>query len=94
MCPYFVDWSSMLADAPPANLIILNPNDGPDPGYASQVSAAHAKGARVLGYVYTGWAGRASTSSTAMVRRRPSAITRRCLHGADRTNIISGSRRR
>ncbi|MFL5385038.1 MAG: spherulation-specific family 4 protein [Longimicrobiaceae bacterium] len=53
---YFEDWSSMLTDAPPANLIILNPNDGPDPGYTSQVSAAHARGARVIGYVYTRWA--------------------------------------
>jgi hypothetical protein len=53
---YFENWSGMLADAPPANLIILNPNDGPDTGYTSQVSAAHAKGARVLGYVYTRYA--------------------------------------
>jgi hypothetical protein len=53
---YFTDWNSMLADAPPANLIILNPNDGPAPGYTSQVAAAHAKGAHVIGYVYTRYA--------------------------------------
>lgn len=66
---YFEDWSGMLADAPPANLIILNPNDGPDPGYTSQVSAAHANGARVLGYVLTGWASRSSTTVKADIDR-------------------------
>jgi hypothetical protein len=66
---YFDDWSSMLADAPPTNLIVLNPNDGPDPGYTSQVSAAHAKGARVIGYVLTGWANRASTLVKADIDR-------------------------
>jgi hypothetical protein len=59
---YFEDWSGMLADTPPANLIVLDPNDGPGTGYTSQVAAAHAKGARVIGYVLTGAASRASTT--------------------------------
>ena len=66
---YFVDWSAMLADAPPANLIVLNPNDGPDPGYTSQVSAAHARGARVIGYVLTDTTVRPSTAVKADIDR-------------------------
>ena len=53
---YFTNWSGLLADSPPANVIVMNPNNGPGTGYASQVSAAHAKGARVFGYVYTKYA--------------------------------------
>jgi Spherulation-specific family 4 len=53
---YFDDWSGLLPDVPPSNLIVVNPNNGPDPGYASQISAARARGARVVGYVYTRWA--------------------------------------
>jgi len=53
---YFTNWSTLLADSPPANVIVMNPNNGPGSGYASQVSAAHAKGARVLGYIYTKYA--------------------------------------
>jgi hypothetical protein len=60
---YFPDWSSMLADAPPAKLIILDPSDGPDTGgWTSQVAAAHAKGARVIGYVLTDTTVRPSTA--------------------------------
>jgi len=53
---YFEDWSGLLPYVPPANIIVMNPNNGPDPGYTSQISAAHARGARVLGYVYTKYA--------------------------------------
>lgn len=66
---YFDDWSGMLADAPPVSLVILNPNDGPEPGDTSQVRAAHARGARVIGYVLTGWAGRASAAVKADIDR-------------------------
>jgi len=53
---YFSDWSGLLPNVPPANVIVMNPNNGPASGYATQLAAAHAKGARVLGYVYTKWA--------------------------------------
>jgi hypothetical protein len=53
---YFTDWSGLLPAVPPANVIVMNPNNGPGPDYISQISAAHAKGARVLGYVYTKYA--------------------------------------
>jgi hypothetical protein len=53
---YFEDWSGLLPYMPPANIIVMNPNNGPDPGYTSQISAAHARGTRVLGYVYTKYA--------------------------------------
>lgn len=53
---YFRDWSGLLPYVPPSNIIVINPNNGPDPGYTSQISDAHARGARVLGYVYTKYA--------------------------------------
>ena len=43
-------------------LLVINPASGPgrapDPGYRRAIAAARAGGARVLGYVPTGWAGR------------------------------------
>ena len=56
------DWSGLLRNVPPANVIVINPQDGPGPGYTSRISAAHARGARVIGYVLTGEAGRASSA--------------------------------
>jgi hypothetical protein len=49
------DWNTLLSDVPPANVIVINPNNGPGgtSNYASQISSAHARGARVLGYIYT-----------------------------------------
>ncbi|HET7462617.1 MAG TPA: spherulation-specific family 4 protein [Longimicrobium sp.] len=61
---YFRGWKSMLADAPPANLIVLNPNDGPGPApdWAAEVDSAHAKGVRVIGYVLTDTTARPSSA--------------------------------
>src|ERR1043165_6587981 len=53
---YFEDWSGLMADVPPSNVIVLNPDNGPGTGYSSQITAAHVRGARVLGYVYTRYA--------------------------------------
>jgi len=52
------DWSGLLRNVPPANVIVINPQDGPgaNPVDTAQVRAARAKGARVIGYVYTRWA--------------------------------------
>jgi hypothetical protein len=53
---YFTDWNGLLPYVPPVTSIVINPNNGPDPGHTSQISAAKARGALVLGYVYTKYA--------------------------------------
>jgi hypothetical protein len=53
---YFSDWSDLVSNVPPTNVIIMNPDNGPASGYESELEAAHAAGARVLGYVYTKYA--------------------------------------
>jgi hypothetical protein len=55
---YFTDWGPMLQKAPPTRLVVMNPNSGPGSGYASQLAAAHAAGAKVIGYVYTQYGAR------------------------------------
>jgi hypothetical protein len=58
--PSSPDWNKLLSNVPPANLIVINPNNGPgaslDTGYVSKITAAHARHGRVLGYVYTKYA--------------------------------------
>jgi hypothetical protein len=55
---YFRDWTAMLDKAPPVRLAVINPNSGPGTGYSSQVTAAQAKGVRVIGYVDTNYGSR------------------------------------
>lgn len=51
------DWNVLFPNVPPANVIVINPGDGPTGSdYTSQIDSAHARGARVLGYVYTRYA--------------------------------------
>jgi uncharacterized repeat protein (TIGR02543 family) len=49
-------WSGLLPYVPPAEIIVVNPNNGPGTGYTSRISDARSRGARVLGYVYTKYA--------------------------------------
>jgi Fe-S cluster biogenesis protein NfuA len=50
------EWNRLLQEVPPSNIVIINPNNGPGDGYASRISEARSRGARVLGYVYTKYA--------------------------------------
>jgi hypothetical protein len=54
-------------------VLVINPASGPgsalDPGYREAVAAAQKAGARVLGYVATGWGGRAAAAVEADVDR-------------------------
>jgi hypothetical protein len=63
---YFRDWSSMLAEAPPVRIVVMNPYNGPDTSqsstYVTLVQNAHAAGALVLGYVYTSYGTRSASA--------------------------------
>ena len=62
-------WSQMDAGAPVVSLSVMNPNSGPgssvNSDYASAVKTAQSAGVRVLGYVWTNYAGRSLAAAEA-----------------------------
>ena len=70
-------WYQMEKTHSPKEIVIINPNSGPDTGpgskkyteYLAEVKRAHNAGLIVLGYVYTGYGVRASTSVDADVAK-------------------------
>lgn len=55
-------WTKLENSAPTVGLAIINPNSGPgssrDANYAAEITRAHAKGIKVIGYVHTSYGAR------------------------------------
>lgn len=65
---YTTDWSAYTSTANATNYAIINPNSGPgtveDSAITSKVTAYHAAGGKILGYVSTSYAGSVNTART------------------------------